>query len=91
MTTPQTSLDVADWPVARPLQGLCRSASTTGSLADAGSRATGDPGVSPDRTHTGWLARACRSVTPPTTSFMTRAPVLLDAQSHPCSPQILED
>src|SRR5436190_19405104 len=29
---------------------------------DAGSAATGDPGVSPDRTHHGWLPCACRSV-----------------------------
>jgi hypothetical protein len=27
----------------------------TGISPDAGSAATGDPGVSPDRTHTGWL------------------------------------
>ena len=26
-----------------------------GLSTDAGSLATGDPGVSPDRTHTGWL------------------------------------
>jgi len=38
-----------------PLLGLCRSASTVRISPAAGSRATGDPGVSPDRTYTGWL------------------------------------
>ena len=56
LTTLQTSLHAADRPVAPPRfdPGL-----STG----PGSFATGDPGVSPDRTHTGWLTRACRSVT----------------------------
>ena len=64
LTTPQTSLDVADWPVARPLSGTSSLRFDGGLSTDAGSRATRDPGISPDRTHTGWLTRACRSVTP---------------------------
>jgi len=43
----------ADRSVAPP-RGLCCSASTTGLSPATGSRATRDPGVSPDRTHTGW-------------------------------------
>ena len=39
-----------------PSQGLRRSAFDNGISAAAGSRATRDPGVSPDRTHTGWLS-----------------------------------
>jgi hypothetical protein len=38
-----------------PSQRLCCSASTIGLSPEAVSRATEDPGVSPDRTHTGWL------------------------------------
>jgi len=34
-----------------------------GLSTDTGDFATGDPGVSPDRTLTGWLAQACRPVT----------------------------
>lgn len=48
MTTLQTSLHAADRPVAPP-----RFAA--GLSTDAGNFATGDPGVSPDRTHTGRL------------------------------------
>jgi len=50
-TTLQTSLHAADRPVAPPRfdPGL-----STG----PGGFATGDPGVSPDRTLTGWLSRA---------------------------------
>jgi hypothetical protein len=58
VTTPQTSLDVADWPVSRPLAGTLSLRFDGGISADAGSRATRDPGVSPDRTSTGWLTRA---------------------------------
>jgi hypothetical protein len=65
MTTPQTSLDVADWPVACPLTGTLSLRFDGGISADTGSRATRDPGVSPDRTRTGWLTRACRTATPP--------------------------
>jgi hypothetical protein len=52
LTTLQTSLHAADRPVAPPRfdPGL-----STG----PGGFATGDPGVSPDRTLTGWLSRAC--------------------------------
>ena len=57
MTTPQTSLDVADWPVACPLAGTLLLRFDGGISADAGSRATRDPGVSPDRTRTGWLTK----------------------------------
>src|ERR1019366_217922 len=55
-TTLQASLHVADWSVAPPRfePGL----STT-----HGGIATGDLGVSPDRTRTGWLPSACRLVT----------------------------
>jgi hypothetical protein len=51
LTTLQTSLDAADRPVAPPRfePGL-----STG----PGGFTTGDPGVSPDRTLTGWLSRA---------------------------------
>ena len=54
MTTLQASLDVADRPVARPLSGTSLLRFDAGLSPDAGSRATGDPGVSPGRTHTGW-------------------------------------
>jgi|SRR5579859_2178363 len=64
LTTPQASLHVADWPVARPLTGTLSLRFDTAISAGAGSRATGDPGISPDRTLTGWLTTACRSVTP---------------------------
>jgi len=56
VTTLQASLDVADWSVARPR--FAPGLSTT-----HGGFATGDLGVSPDRTHTGWLPSACRLVT----------------------------
>jgi hypothetical protein len=56
VTTLQASLDVADWSVARPR--FAPGLSTT-----HGSFATGDLGVSPDRTRTGWLPSACRLVT----------------------------
>jgi hypothetical protein len=55
LTTPQASLDAADRPVARPLHGAVFLRFDPGISPDAGGRATGDPGVSPDRTHTGWL------------------------------------
>jgi len=45
----------ADRPVARPLSGALSLRFDGGIPPDAGSRATGDPGVSPDRTLTGWL------------------------------------
>ena len=38
---------------------LLHPASHPGLSTDAGGFTTGDPGVSPDRTHTGWLTRAC--------------------------------
>ena len=56
LTTLQTSLDAADRSVA-PLRF------DHGLSTEPGSFATGDPGVSPDRTCTGWLSQACRSVT----------------------------
>jgi hypothetical protein len=55
LTTLQASLDAADWPVARPLDGTVYLRFDLGLSPDAGSAATGDPGVSPGRTHTGWL------------------------------------
>jgi hypothetical protein len=55
LTTLQASLDAADWPVARPLPGAVFLRFDPGLSPDAGSAATGDPGVSPGRTHTGWL------------------------------------
>jgi len=55
VTTLQASRDVADWPVACPLSGTSLLRFDGGISPAAGSRATGDPGVSPDRTHTGWL------------------------------------
>jgi hypothetical protein len=55
LTTLQASLDAADWPVARPLPGAVFLRFDPELSLDAGSAATGDPGVSPDRTHTGWL------------------------------------
>ena len=56
VTTLQASLDVAHWSVARP-----RSA--PGLSTTHGGFATGDLGVSPNRTLTGWLPSACRLVT----------------------------
>lgn len=55
MTTLQASLHAADRSVARPLSGTLSLRSDGRDLSPAGSRATGDPGVSPDRTRTGWL------------------------------------
>jgi hypothetical protein len=55
LTTLQASHDAADWPVARPLDGAVFLRFDPGLSPDAGSAATGDPGVSPDRTRTGWL------------------------------------
>ena len=48
LTTLQTSLYVADRPVARPRLNAGLSTNARGST-------TGDLGVSPDRTFTGWL------------------------------------
>ena len=76
VTTLQASLDVADWSVARPR--FAPGLSTT-----YGGFATGDLGVSPDRTHTGWLHSACRLVT------SSRPPCCHGAQSPgraPCTP-----
>jgi len=56
LTTLQASLHVADWSVARPR--FAPGLSTT-----HGGSTTGDLGVSPDRTCTGWLSSASRSVT----------------------------
>jgi hypothetical protein len=56
VTTLQASLHVADWSVARPRFAPGLSTTHVGF-------ATGDLGVSPDRTHTGWLLSACRLVT----------------------------
>jgi hypothetical protein len=47
LTTLQASLDAADWSVAPPRFD-------PGISPEAGDLATGDPGVSPDRTSTGW-------------------------------------
>jgi hypothetical protein len=71
-TTLQTSLHAADRPVAPPRfdPGL-----STG----PGSFATGDPGVSPDRTLTGWLSRACARLRH-VRSLAFMAPELLDAR-----------
>jgi hypothetical protein len=55
LTTLQASLHAADWPVARPLHEAVYLRFDPGLSPDAGSAATEDPGVSPDRTHTGWL------------------------------------
>jgi hypothetical protein len=49
MTTLQTSLDAAD-------RTLALSRFDADLSIDAGDFATGDLGVSPDRTRTGWLA-----------------------------------
>jgi hypothetical protein len=51
VTTLQASRDVADWPVACPLSGTSLLRFDDGLSPAARSR----PGVSPDRTHTGWL------------------------------------
>jgi hypothetical protein len=48
------SLHAADRPLARPLAGTLLLRFDGGLSPDAGSRATGDPGVSPGRTRTGW-------------------------------------
>jgi hypothetical protein len=55
LTTPQASLHAADRSVARPALGAVFLRLDIEISPDAGSAATGDPGVSPDRTHTGWL------------------------------------
>jgi len=55
-TTLQTSLHAADRPVAPPRFD-------PGISTGPGGLTTGDLGVSPDRTFTGWLTRACRSAT----------------------------
>ena len=47
---------------------------------DAGGFATGDPGVSPDRTHTGWLIVSLSLGYVMTTSLLVMAPELLDAR-----------
>src|SRR5438445_6730181 len=66
-----------------PFQGLRRSASTTGISPDAGSRATGDPGVSPDRTRTGRLLWACsRFPLPSPPPSISPASELLDARKR---------
>jgi hypothetical protein len=57
VTTLQASLHVADWPVAPP-RFAPHLSMTHGGLT------TRDLGVSPDRTHTGRLPSASRSVTP---------------------------
>ena len=74
----------ADRPVAPPRfdPGL-----STG----PGSFATGDPGVSPDRTLTGWLSRACARLRH-VRSLAFMAPELLDARGsrpkgEPCTPR----
>ena len=56
-----------DTPIRRPR-----------SLPAAGGLATGDPGISPDRTSTGWLTSASRSGTPYRTTSVpiTKAPEL---------------
>ena len=56
LTTLQTSLHAADRPVAPPRFD-------PGLSTEPGGFTTGDLGVSPDRTFTGWSSRACRSVT----------------------------
>ena len=55
LTTLQASLHAADRSVARPAPGAVFLRLDPGLSPDAGSAATGDPGVSPGRTHTGWL------------------------------------
>ena len=55
-TTLQTSPHAADRAVAPPRF-------EPGLSTEPGDFATEDPGVSPDRTHTGWLPRASRPVT----------------------------
>ena len=52
----QASHNAADRPIARPLSGTSSLRFNARISPDAGSRATRDPGVSPDRTHTGWLS-----------------------------------
>ena len=56
VTTLQASLHVADWSLAPP-RFAPHLSMTHGGLT------TGDLGVSPNRTHTGWLPSASRSVT----------------------------
>ena len=72
LTTLQTSLHVADRPVAPPRfdPGL-----STG----PGGFTTRDPDVSPNRTHTGWLSRACARLCHDR-SFAFMASELLDAR-----------
>ena len=55
LTTLQASLHAADRPVAPALTDGLSLRFDGGLSPAAGSRATEDPGVSPDRTHTGWL------------------------------------
>lgn len=51
----RASLPLQTGPVARPLPGTSSLRFDGGVSPDAGSRATGDPGVSPDQTHAGGL------------------------------------
>jgi hypothetical protein len=67
-TTLQTSLHAADRPVAPPRFD-------PGFSTGPGSFTTRDLGVSPDRTHTGWLTRASRS------GYVMTAP--LQSSAHP--------
>ncbi len=77
VTTLQASRDVADWSVARPR--FAPGLSTT-----HGGFATGDLGVSPDRTCTGWLPSAGRSVT------SQQPPCVMGAQAAGRIPQTPE-
>ena len=72
LTTLQTSLNAADRPVARPRFDPGLSTGPGGST-------TGDLGVSPDRTFTGWLTRACARLRH-VRSFAFIASELLDAR-----------
>ena len=77
MTTLQASLDAADRPVARPLAGTLSLRFDDRISPAAGSRATGDPGVPPDRT----LHRlATVSLSLGLASFLSSAPESLGAQ-----------
>ena len=71
-TTLQTSLHAADRPVARPRFDPGLSTGPGGST-------TGDLGVSPDRTSTGWLTRACARLRHDH-PFVLMASELLDAR-----------
>ncbi len=80
LTTLQASLDAADWPVARPLYEAVFLRFDPGLSPDAGSAATGDPGVGPDSHRLAAVSLSLGYVVVPSFRWSS-APELLDAHS----------